>query len=101
MACAVTAGFYAYISLICRTLYTAGNAAEIATCLVDIVPDPWDNIFSSIFGGIANGTLVTAENCPPTFDIWNSYLDPLCPLIFDPVLDVFEALSAGGESIQG
>lgn len=97
VACAVAAVFYSYISLICRSLYTVGNAAEIGTCLVEIVPAPWNTVISSIFVGISEGALTTAENCPITFDIWNSDLDPLCPVIFDPIFNIMETLSVGGE----
>lgn len=97
VTCTVTAVFYSYISLICRSLYTSGNAAEIGSCLGGKLPAPWNSIFSSIFGQIARGALTTAENCPITYDIWNSRLDPLCPLIFEPIFDIFETVSLGGE----
>lgn len=97
LACAVAAAFYSYISLICRSLYTLGNAAAIGSCLLETVPVPLNAAFSSIFGGISEGALITAENCPITFDIWNSHLDPICPVIFVGVFDILEALSDGGE----
>ncbi|XP_037052392.1 uncharacterized protein LOC119085943 [Bradysia coprophila] len=95
VACAFTAVFYFYITLICRAFYSSGNVAEIGSFLFENVPAPLNTVFSSIFGGISNGALTTAENCPITFDIWNNDLDPLCPVIFDLIFDILEATSLG------
>lgn len=97
VTCVFIAVFYAYISLICRALYTVGNVAELGACLLETVPAPFNTVFTSVLGGVANGSLTTAQVCP-IFDMYNVEAHPLCPVILLPILDILEDFSHGGES---